>query len=98
MMEISRNQYFLIGLVLLMLGAQFRFIDTVELTPEFTQFLAERAGQPVAAVSAARSLVQPFGAPAVKKSIRPPDWLGWSLASIGAVLVLHSWAMKKPGA
>ena len=30
------------------------------------------------------------------KTFRPPEWLGWSLLSIGSVLVLHSWGMKKP--
>jgi hypothetical protein len=96
-MEISRNQYYLIGLVILFVGIQFHAIDTIELTPELTQFLAERSGQPVAAVSAARSITQPLTPSGVKKTVRPPEWLGWSLMSIGAVLILHSWAMKKPG-
>ena len=51
-MDISRNQFFFAGLVCLLLGAQFRLIDNVELTPEFTQFLAERTGHPLAAVDA----------------------------------------------
>ena len=41
-MEINRNQWFLAGLVLLMLGGQLRLIDSVELTPEFTKFLAKQ--------------------------------------------------------
>ena len=36
--------------------------------------------------------------PVVKKTVRPPEWLGWSLMSFGAVLILHACAMKKPGA
>ena len=60
------------------------------------RFLAERTGQPVAAVSAAR-FTQPLTPAIAKKDVRPPEWLGWSLMSIGAVLILHSWAMKKPG-
>ena len=97
-MEISRNQYFLIGLVLFLLGVQFRMIDTVELTPECTQFLAQRAGRQTAAISTTAKRLDPFSTDkGVKKTVRPPEWLGWSLMSIGAVLVLHSWAMKKPG-
>ena len=42
MMDVTRNQYFFAGLLFLMLGGQLRMVDTVELTPEFTQFLAER--------------------------------------------------------
>ncbi|MGO8688269.1 MAG: hypothetical protein ACLQLG_01430 [Thermoguttaceae bacterium] len=84
-MEISRNQYFLVGLLVLMVGYQFFLIDTIRLTPHVAQFLAEHTGQPMS------------DAATLKTSIRPPEWLSWSLMSIGAVLVLHSWAMKKPG-
>ena len=84
-MEISRNQYFLIGLLVLFVGIQFHMIDTIKLTPQVAQFLAERTGQPVAR------------RPRCKTSLRPPEWLSWSLMSVGSVLVLHSWAMKKPG-
>jgi hypothetical protein len=97
-MEINRNQYFLAGLVLLFLGLQFRFIDTVELAPKFSEFLAEKTGhQTLAAVSATTRTANPFDKPIARKTYQPPDWLGWSLLSIGSVLILHSWAMQKPG-
>jgi hypothetical protein len=97
MMDITRNQYFFAGLACLLLGLQFRMVDTVELTPEFTQFLAERTGHPMATVSSTTQSVTQSDQPIVKKSVRPPDWVGWSLISLGSVLILHSWAMKKPG-
>jgi hypothetical protein len=97
-MELSRNQYFLIGLVLLLLGFEVHMIDTVELTAECTQLLSERVGRPSAAIAANVQALIPTDKPVVKKTLRPPEWLGWSLMSIGSVLVLHSWAMKKPGA
>jgi hypothetical protein len=97
MMDITRNQYFYAGLVLLALGLQFRFVESFDLTPECTQLLAEEANPPVAAMgNATQSLIQPEK-PLIKKNFRPPDWLGWSLLSMGSVLILHSWAMKKPG-
>jgi hypothetical protein len=96
-MEISRNQYFLIGLVLGLLGLQVHLIDTFELTAECTQLLAERTGRPSAAIAANVQALIPTDKPVVKKTIHPPEWLGWSLMSIGAVLILHSCAMKKPG-
>ncbi len=83
-MEISRNQYFLIGLLVLFVGIQFHMVDNIKLTPQFAAFVAERTGQPVEAA-------------ALKTSLRPPEWLSWSLMSVGSVLILHSWAMKKPG-
>ena len=97
MMDISRNQYFFAGLLCLFLGAQFRMVEEIELTPEFTQFLAERTGHPLASVNAATQTLIPSDKPVVKKLIHPPDWLGWGLISMGCVLILHSWAMKKPG-
>ena len=96
-MEINRNQYCLIGLVLFFLGCAFRTVDTIDLTPEFTQFLAERTRHPLAAVSATTQSLMQSDKPGVKKTLHPPEWLGWSLASIGAVLILHACAMKKPG-
>ena len=97
MMDISRNQFYFAGLLCLLLGTQFRLIDSVELTPEFTQFLAERTGHPLAAVGAATQALSPAEKPMVKKAIHPPEPLGWALLSVGAVLVLHSWGMKKAG-
>ena len=94
-MELNRNQWFLAGLVLLFLGLQLRMVDSFVLTPEMTKFLADHTARPVAAAS------QTFGtmirAEAVApRSIRPPEWLGWSLLSIAAVLILHALSMKKP--
>ena len=33
-----------------------------------------------------------------KHRVEPPSWLGWALVSVGSVLILHSLALKKPGA
>ncbi len=97
MMDITRNQFFFAGLACLLIGIQFRMVDSVELTPEFTQFLAERTGHPLASVNAATQAITQSDRPLAKKTVKPPDWLGFSLISIGAVLILHSWGMKKPG-
>jgi hypothetical protein len=94
-MEVNRNQWFLMGLVLLLLGLQFRTIDSLVLTPELTKFLADHTGHPVAA---AQQTMAAFmrAEPVAPKTLRPPEWVGWSLISIGAVLVLHALSMKKP--
>lgn len=97
MMDITRNQYFFAGLLCLMLGTQLQMVESFELTPDFTQFLAERTGHPLAAVNTAAQTVAQSDKPPAKKVCYPPGWLGASLISIGAVLVLHSWGMKKPG-
>ena len=97
MMDITRNQYFFAGLACLLIGVQFHMVDSFELNPQFTQFLAERSGHPLASVNAATQSLIPSDEPLAKKTIIPPEWLGYSLISIGAVLILHSWGMKKPG-
>jgi len=95
MMDITRNQFFFAGLACLLMGIQFRMVDSIELTPEFTQFLAERTGHPLASVSATTQSLTQSDKPLVKKTIKPPDWIGFSLISLGSVLILHSWGMKK---
>jgi hypothetical protein len=95
MMDITRNQFFFAGFLCLLMGLQFHTVESAELTPEFTQFLAERTGHPLASVNNAAQNFMQSDKPPAKKTVRPPDWLGWSLVSVGGVLVLHSWAMKK---
>ena len=96
-MDINRNQWFLLGMVLFMLGVQFRLIDSVVLNPQATKILAERSGHPVAAVNGAVSQVLSEDLPVPSYTWSPPEWLGWSLISLGSVLILHSLAMKPPG-
>jgi hypothetical protein len=97
-MDITRNQYFLFGLVLLFLGVELLNVESVTLTPEFTLFLAKQTNHPIASLNAAtESLVPNSGATVPPKTVNPPEWIGWLLTSLGSVLVLHSLAMKKPG-
>jgi hypothetical protein len=94
-MELNRNHYFLAGVVVLLLGIQFRIVDSYVLTEQFTRTLNARSEtggllNPV-------PLIQSATAPA-RKVIKPPESLGWALISIGSVLILHALAMKAPGA
>ena len=96
-MEINRNQYLLAGLVILLLGAQFRAVESFTLTPDCSQFVAKQLKK--TGVAKARPAVAgPVGAVGgVGRAIQPPEWLGWALVSIGGVLILHSLAMRRPG-
>jgi len=94
-MELNRNQYFFLGIVILLMGVQFRMVSSYVLTQEATRFLAERTHS-----SPAQEAVLTLGSNTgamPSKVIQPPEWLGWCLMSIGSVLMLHSLAMKKPG-
>jgi hypothetical protein len=95
-MDINRNQYFLAGLVLLLIGFQFRMVDSFVLTPEATKVLAKQTGHPVAAAGDAVESVVGTEPRTPSMTIRPPEWVGWSFLCFGSVLILHSLAMKKP--
>ena len=96
--EFNRNQYFMFGLVLLFMGIQFRMVETYVLNEKASRFIAERLDRGAADSSGATRSIMPAAGPTPRRTIQPPDWLGWALGSAGAVLILHSLAMKKPGA
>ena len=95
-MDINRNQFFLAGLLLLLLGVQFRMVDSFVLTPEFSKMITKQQGRPVATASFSIQSMLPTNGPAPARTVHPPEWLGWLLVSAGSVLILHSLAMKKP--
>lgn len=99
-MEFNRNQYFMAGLVIFMLGIQFRMVDAVVLNERATQFIARRMQDlkqgEIASVNDVPMLYAASG-PVAKHRLDPPNWIGWSLVSIGSVLILHSLALKKAG-
>jgi len=90
-MDLNRNQFFFIGLVVLLVGLQLRYVSAYVLSPETTQFLAERTGQAPPGSGAF------FTAAAPRKILQPPEWLSWCLICVGAVSCLHALAMPKPG-
>ena len=97
-MELNRNHYLGIGMIVLLLGLQFRYVDSFQLTEDTTKFLAKRLKkETVVTQSPLAALFRQASPTAVKKTIRPPKWLGWSMISIGSVLVNQSLGMKKPG-
>ena len=90
-MEFNRNHYFMFGLVLMFLGIQFRFVEEVTLNERVSEVLARHD-------DAGRGKILAAIGPSTRHTLKPPSWLGWALLSCGSVLVLHSLAMKKPGA
>ena len=94
-MEFNRNQYFFLGIVLLLVGHQLRLVSSYTLTDDATRFLAERT-QTSATSATMVSFTTDMGS-LPNKVIVPPEWLSWCLISFGAVLILHSLAMPKPG-
>jgi hypothetical protein len=96
-MELNRNQFFMAGVVVLLLGLQLRAVDTFTLNRECSQFLAAR--MPQKSSNPAATTLTSFTAaasPAPLRTVRPPRWIGYALISVGSVLILHSLAMKRP--
>jgi hypothetical protein len=91
--EFNRNQFFMVGVFILLLGIQFRMVDSVTLNDKTSKFLAARAASGTTSTLAS---IMPTGS-VPKQTLHPPQWLGWALISMGAVCILHSLAMKKPG-
>jgi hypothetical protein len=95
-MDLNRHQFFFIGLLVLLIGVQVRYVSAYVLNPQATKFLAERTGNSSAASTSFFTATSgTFAAP--RKVLQPPEWLSWCLMSVGAVLCLHSLAMPKPG-
>lgn len=97
-MEFNRNQWFLAGIVVLILGLQLRYVETFVLNERTTQFLAQRMkdAEMVASSDVGTSLAA--SAPVASKALTPPRWIGCLLVSAGSVLLLYSLSMKRPGA
>jgi len=98
----NRNHVLMLGAVILMLGVQLRMVDTYVLNSTTTTFLTEKLKLDVSQgndlTSPFSQIMQQVSAPAAqRKAIRPPRWLGWAFLSVGAVVMLHSLAMRKPG-
>ncbi len=96
-MDLNRNQFFFLGLVVLFIGLQVRVVSSYVLNPKATKFLAERSGQSQSSTAAGFFAMTSGSSAAPRKVVQPPEWLGWCLISAGAVLVMHSLAMQKPG-
>jgi hypothetical protein len=98
-MELNRNHYLLIGVLALLLGLQFRAVDTFVLNEASTQFLAQQSArtEPANIWSLPIALSAQTPIANQRKKVKPPRWLSWTLMTAGVVLILHSLAMKKPG-
>lgn len=96
-MEFNRNQYFMAGIVIVLLGIQFRVVDTFVMNEHVSAKIQQRMGSGSSDSGGVARFVPNFGPTTPQKSIKVPEWLGWAVTSIGAVLILHSLAMPRPG-
>ncbi len=99
-MNLNRNHFMMAGIVLLLLGVQFRLVDSFMLNQPVSDFINQRVKQVQGnQQTASRALFVPAstGGSGALRSVKPPRWIGWVLISVGSVLCLQSLAMPKPG-
>jgi hypothetical protein len=93
---LNRNHYFLFGVVLLLMGFQFRLLDSVVLNEPSTRFLAQTMGSKRDATTAQVLYTAGLEAAIPRQRLQSPRWCGWAFLSLGTVLVLHSIMLPKP--
>jgi len=87
MMVLNRNRILLAGLLLFLVGVQFRVVSSFTLNERSSQFVAARLGGGSAAMAS-------WQAPPLRKVIEPPRWLGLAMMSLGAVLTVKGLSLK----
>lgn len=97
-MDFDRNRYFMVGVLLLLLGMQFRMIDSFVLNETSTRALARFVKDAQLATNDLGSQMYMSMHPSPRKSIKPPNWLGWALLTIGGVICLHAMVLPRPKA
>ncbi|WP_238388734.1 hypothetical protein [Roseimaritima ulvae] len=91
----DRNRYFLIGMLLILIGIQFRMVESFVLNEQTTRVLAKVTNtKPVASSDMMSSLLMQVY-PAPTKRIAPPRWIGLAMIAVGAVVSLHAIAIPR---
>jgi hypothetical protein len=91
----NRNRYFLLGILLILLGCQFRMVQSFVLNEPTTRALVRvTQTKPIASSDTMSTFLMQVH-PNPTKRIAPPRWLGLATIAAGAVITLHSIAMPR---
>lgn len=94
-MKFNRNHYFLIGMLLILFGIQFRLVDSFVLNERCTKALDRVMRKtPVASNDPLSAFVIQVH-PNPTKRVRPPRWIGAAMVVSGIVVSLHSFALRR---
>lgn len=83
-MSLKPTHLLLVGLVLLLLGVQFRMVQSFTLSEGSSRFIAAQMG------NVPERTIAAWPDAAARKVVEPPAWLGLALMSAGSVLTLKS--------
>jgi hypothetical protein len=87
-MHFKRQHILLVGLVLFLVGLQFRLVESFTLNERSSRFVAAQLGD-----AGTRQAAVWQGMP-LRKVVEPPRWMGLALMSVGAVLTAKSLSMR----
>ena len=94
-MSLYRNRYFLGGILLILLGLQFRRVDSFVLNEQSTRLVAKMTNTKlVDNTTTLGSIFEPV-TPVPRKRVTPPRWLGLSMVAFGCVITFHSFSIPK---
>lgn len=85
-MVLTRQRILLTGLLLFLLGVQFRVVSSFTLNERSSQFVAARMGGGPAATA--------WQASPMRKVVEPPRWLGLAMMSLGGVLTVKALSLR----
>ena len=77
------------GVILLLAGGQMYAVESYQLTPSATKFLAHNVGPGPETAQGAFNHFMVNNASGVRETIKPPGWIAWASLSAGAVLAIH---------
>ncbi len=95
-MDFDRNRYFMVGLLIFLMGVQFRMVESFVLNESSTRALARIAKDTQLASTDTATEMYLNLAPSPRKTVKPPNWLGWALLTMGGVCCLHALALPRP--
>ena len=93
-MSMYRNRYFLAGILLVLLGVQFRMVESFVLNESATRVLARVSKKTTADNSAMTDMLMQIY-PNQTKRVEPPRWLGLAMITVGAVISCHALAIPR---
>lgn len=94
-MQLTRNRYFMLGVLMILLGIQFRMIDSFVLNEPTTRALARMTKQSSVAANDSFTNFMMQVHPKPTKRVTPPRWLGLAMIAVGSVISLHAIAIPR---
>ena len=95
MSSLYRNRYFFAGVLLVLLGLQFRRVESFVLNEPTTRFFAKMANKPIVDNSTTLGSIFEPVTPPPRKKVTPPRWLGLSMLAVGGVMSLHALSIPR---